>query len=374
VSALILWYGLTNGVGENGNDAEVTKSATKASDGKALKSSPIRSFQYNSGVATVALEKIGTVTIVGPSDFEMISPMRARLTKGKIKVRVTEETGHGFQVETPNGLVTDLGTEFLLNVSQEGKTDLAVLEGKVDFQVSGNAKSDQKIADTFPERLFQGDGLKIDETGNVERVMSVVQTSLSQFHFSDESNDLSAGAVIAKVTDNLRKSDTKRFYEIMHGGLQEDALKYVDRPHEWNGLTAQGMPPYLVGADYIKTFNADRINKDINIRVTLSQPSKLYIFFDDRLKVPKWLQNRFRNTGDKIGGDSASYGVKLKNAKRGIGPGVEVDTIYSVWELIVKKPGDVILGPPSKGVSDKELASMYGIAAIPFDPELTGDR
>jgi hypothetical protein len=80
----------------------------------------ISSMHFDSGTAQMTLDRIGTVVIEGPADFKLVGPLRAQLTRGSIKVRVTEETGHGFTVETPYGKVTDLGTEFGLRVTDKG--------------------------------------------------------------------------------------------------------------------------------------------------------------------------------------------------------------------------------------------------------------
>src|SRR5690606_36284733 len=91
----------------------------------------VATLGLQSGTARLDLPGIGDVVVDGPADFAMLDPMRARLTKGRIRVRVTEKTGHGFVVETPYGNVTDLGTEFGLEVSDPGSAGLVVFDGEV---------------------------------------------------------------------------------------------------------------------------------------------------------------------------------------------------------------------------------------------------
>ena len=54
--------------------------------------------------------------------------------------------------------------------------------------------------------------------------------------------------------------------------------------------SAAGIPSYLLGADYVKTFNDDKINREVEIRLTISRPAILYILLDKRSPVPDWLR------------------------------------------------------------------------------------
>ena len=154
--------------------------------------------------------------------------------------------------------------------------------------------------------------------------------------------------------------------------MREDAKAFVDREsHEWNGVTTAGMPRYLLGGDYVKTFNNDKVNNDIEIRVTLGRPAKLYILFDDRIPAPPWLRENFRNTGDHIGVDEGPFyskGVWCAEHQPGVGPGVSIDNTSSIWVREVNSPGTVILGATEAPISG---INMYGIVAVPLDEDRT---
>jgi hypothetical protein len=146
--------------------------------------------------------------------------------------------------------------------------------------------------------------------------------------------------------------------------LREDARAYVDRfEHEWNGATKNGMPAYLVGADYVKTFCSNKRLDDLEIKVHLSCPAKLYVFFDRRLEAPDWLRETFRETPDTIGLDCG----RMQNLKRAYqaakGPGESIDVTFSVWERVLPEAGIVTLGANSNNISS---SAMYGIAAVPL--------
>lgn len=332
----------------------------------------ISSVQLGSGTTTLELPDIGSVVVEGPADFQLLGPMRARLNKGRIKVHVKKPSGYGFVVETPDGEVTDLGTEFGLDVAnQAGGTGLVVFQGSVDLRLG---QSPEMIEDSRVERLFGGDGVWFSKVGELDRVMSVATGTDGTFRLLTGDGGESS-AIITNVTDNIRTDDMKKFYEIVPGGMREDALAYVDRQeHEWNGLNEAGLPPYLIGADYVKPFNNDKFRSDIEIELTLSKPARVFVIFDDqRVAPPEWLRRDYQRYGDRIGLDMGKSftetGEVITASERAVGPGKSIDQAFSIWERKVPKAGRIKLG--SIG-SDKVLSAMYGIAAVPLEEEKAG--
>ena len=331
----------------------------KGSNGAGTELPSVSSLRVDSGTATLLIPKVGHVVVEGPAQFDLIGPMRARLEQGRMMMHVTEPTGRGFVVETRNGEVTDLGTKFGLDLSDKDGTGLVVFEGKVDLRVANQNPSNS----SRPQRLVEGEGVVFGPDGKFDRINTIVTGALGTFKRSGLSDGIPASPTIAYVTDNRQASQTKKFYEIVPGGMQEDALKYVDRPHQWNGLTEKGMPSYLLGADYVKTFNS--IDDALEVYVTILQPAELYVLFDDRLDVPEWLSRDFMNTGDKIGSDSGRWGKQNKTSMTGVGPGISVELIFSVWKRVLDGPATVTLGGRLK-MKKRSPHSMYGIAAVPL--------
>lgn len=326
---------------------------------------PVSSVRLDSGTANLALPGVGHVIIEGPAEFELVDTLRARLSRGRIKMRVTEKTGHGFTVETPFGNVMDLGTEFGLDVTEMGQAGVVVFDGAVNLQV---AESTEKPQFSRTERLERGDGVTFREGGKLDRIMSIVTGSAATFQQHREVRDGSK-PVILDVSDNRRSTETKKFYEIVPAGLREDTQAYVDRPeHDWNGITSAGMPSYLVGADYVKPFNDDKVQKNFEINVALGCPAKLYVFFDDRLPPPAWLKKEFRKTNDKIGLDVGDWAGSKRHFVRADGPGVSIDAQFSIWVRTVKEPSTVTLGPNAFDPINTS-SGMYGIAAVALEAE-----
>lgn len=327
----------------------------------------VRSVRLDSGTAHLSLPKVGYVIVEGPAEFNLLGPMRARLSKGRIKMRVTEKTGKGFVVETPDGEVTDLGTEFGLNVADGQQTGLVVFEGAVDLRVAESRATEPARV----RRFVGGEGALFNKEGRVDRIVSVVTGDLATFNLPSGLQDGADQRVIVNVSDNFRTAETKKFYEIVPHGLCEDALSYADREHQWNGITNAGMPKYLVGADYIKTFNDDNNQAARKIFVTLARPAKLYVFLDVRATVPDWLKQQFRDTGDRIGLDAAPNTMKeFRDRTLMSGAGNSIDEQLAIWECIVSEPGVVALGNNPDPISIEVNPfgpAMYGIAAVPLD-------
>jgi hypothetical protein len=327
----------------------------------------VQSVKLTSGTVTLALANIGQVVVEGPAEFELRGQKRARLAYGRLKMRVTEEFGRGFVVETPGGEVIDLGTEFGLDVDRGGKTSLAVFEGMVDLRMPSMNSAEDRV-----ERFELGEGAVIESQGDWQRLMSIVRGSDGTF-LQDPEASRNDSTIISQVTDNLQRDDTKKFYQIVPGGLAEDALCYVDRPlTQWNGVNAEGMPAYLVGADYVKTFNSDKKRGDVKIKVKLARPARLFVFFDDRLETPEWLKKRFKNTGDKIGSDFGPWARNTRGYADAKGAGQSIDAVFSVWERVVTKPGTVTL-EHNPGL-DVHSSSMYGVAALPLESSPPASR
>lgn len=346
-----------------------TNSRNKQHEGVASnagRNSELFNTQLASGnTSTFTLPNVGTVILEGPAEFKMLDPMRARLNSGRIKMHVTKPTGRGFVVETPYGEVTDLGTEFGLDVSDIGKAGLVVFDGKVDLRVA----EQKKKSDSFSrvERLVGGDGVTFDRGGQLDRIMSIVTGRSPTFRAGNESLDEESPPLIAGISDNLRASDTMRFYEIVRGGFGEDARAFVDRAYEWNGLDEEGLPEFLVGADYILPFNDDKV-RNLQITLSLARPAAVYILFDDRGAPPKWLTSTFEHTGFEVGMDEDQGPISPSHSDRklGKGPGRDVDFAFSVWRQDIAAPGSISLGSRE---GPRGSRSMYGIVVVPLKQE-----
>jgi hypothetical protein len=210
------------------------------------------------------------------------------------------------------------------------------------------------------KQLSQGEAISIGRSGDPTRIVSVQRRPGEQAWSAGTSANDDGEAVIRSVHDNIRDLGSSKYYRIVYRGFDEDSPAYVDRNHEWNALTPDGIPEFLRGADYIMPFNDDKFLKNLHVTVELARPATLYVFFDNREEIPRWLSDRFVDTGIDIGLDEVSKpGGPLLSGR---GPGVSIDNSFSIWKCEVNQGESVVLGAMRR---EDEAKAMYGIAAQP---------
>jgi hypothetical protein len=271
---------------------------------------------------------------------------------------LVDHRGKGFSIETPQAKVVDLGTQFGLQISDKGETEVVVFQGSIDLSYSTRADAE----DASGRRMQQGDGLLLKNSGKIERLVSVQRNPFMSA--AKVAGQRPVEPVIGDVRDNIRKADSIKSYQIVRGGLDDDCLAFVDRNHQWNAVDPKGMPPFLVGADYIMPFNDDKFIRGLELKVRLLRPATLYVFLDNNMSVPSWLRNDFTDTGVDIGLDCAKTEWH-KDHSLGVGPGRSIDFKFSIWKREVKKAGTVTLGGIEQPPAVRSQGfNMYGIAAV----------
>jgi hypothetical protein len=108
-------------------------------------------------------------------------------------------------------------------------------------------------------------------------------------------------------------------------------------------------------------FNDDKWMKDLQVTVEVARAATLYVFFDDREKIPPWLSERFTDTGVDIGLDECS-GPTAQPLSAGRGSGVSIDHVLSVWKCELGRDESIRLGAL---LGKRQNMTMYGIAAVP---------
>lgn len=83
------------------------------------------------GLAKLTFASGAEVTVEGPADIELVSPLRLVLHRGQLTAKVPPPAV-GFVVDTPGSRVTDLGTEFGVTVRDGATADVQVFNGQVN--------------------------------------------------------------------------------------------------------------------------------------------------------------------------------------------------------------------------------------------------
>jgi hypothetical protein len=102
------------------------ESATPGRDMRAGKT-----LRLERGLAEIEFDRGARLILQGPAALELVSGNAARLLRGTMTVHVPPRA-RGFTIESPQGKVIDLGTEFGLAVDGRGATTVRVFEGTVE--------------------------------------------------------------------------------------------------------------------------------------------------------------------------------------------------------------------------------------------------
>lgn len=320
------------------------------------------SLQIAVGMVELVIDNAIQVVLQGPADFELVSHEKAIAHSGKLVARVGKE-GIGFEIETPHAQVVDQGTAFSISVTPDSQTDIVVYEGSVDLAPRLNAQPAFR-------RLKSGEGMRVNRAGELNRITSVECSNfLPPLRLGRKA--MAPSRLIASVTDNVSSLDTSKYYRIVGEGFEEDCVVYVDRLHQWNGLDERGIPSFLRGADYVMTFNDDKVLGDLQIAIEVTQPVSMYVMWDDRIEVPAWLSQAFVDTGWDIGLDEGFNDRYPDDSRQtALGAGNSVDFVFSIWKQDIVHASTVLLGSVQGSSIDEKprevSQSMYGIAVTPL--------
>jgi len=110
------------------------------------------------GQLTITYNHGAEVKIEGPAHYSLKSLELAEMKYGQLAAKVPE-AAQGFTIESPKAAIVDLGTEFALNVTKDGKSQVYVYEGEVVSSLLGeNGNS------IINANLYDEDGIEIDSS------------------------------------------------------------------------------------------------------------------------------------------------------------------------------------------------------------------
>jgi hypothetical protein len=313
-------------------------------------------LEMKSGVLTLKFRSGATMTANGDCSMRIVSDMLVLLDRGKATAHVPQ-WAKGFTIKTKDVEVVDLGTQFGVMAREQGATDVVVFEGQVDYKPTvGPEASSEK-------RLTQGQGVRVNDQGGVDRIVELRRDG-AQGQWTTDEMDFGqpdwTDTPFKSIRDNIPSVDIPTYYQITPRGLEDDARAYVDAPHEWNGLTSDGLPEFLLDADYVMTRNDYRYINEFEMTVELAHPAMVYVFFDRRVPPPQWLTDQFENTGVDIGLDEGPWNPGDTKHTLGVGGGESIDNVFTVWSKRCEKPETLKFGSMGKKPGAR---AMYGIAA-----------
>jgi len=285
------------------------------------------------------------IELMGPLSGHFESPMRLHLTHGRLNADVGKD-GKGFTVITKAGEIIDQGTQFGVDVPQDGQAFVSVFSGQV--RVEGHKS--QSLT------MEKGEGLSL-RTGKKPRRL----TSVNLKPYEMQLDVLGKSSLIQSVTDSIKEDGFCQFYGIVPQGMAEGTIVYTDRGHVvWTAHPGESFPEALLGADVVRPFHYDRHQREMNITLHLTQPSVVYVLCDARRRPLKWLEQEFERTNMRVSaGPWRPTRPVVRDVQRDAQGRILLD--YVVWRKEVPQAGALTLGPPHAG-GQGFAGAMYGIA------------
>lgn len=288
--------------------------------------------------------------LVAPVRMRFEDAMHAQVLAGSVTADVGP-AGSGFTLDTPSAHVVDLGTRFGVNVLDDGDTDVAVFQGKVEVHDPKGSSHNSNIV-----TLHAGDSVRVSSQAIIRRQALIATRGESTFILAPPPPD----ALVTGVSDNIEGDDFRSFYTLQRGEMHPGVRPYstLGRPR-WHALPGESFPEELLGADVIGTFSADRHERELQLQVKVSRACTVYVMLDSRSQVPDWVRRDFTDTGLRLrSGPWADNPVVQGMTANGSG---EIHVDYTVWKKIQPSAGSVTLGPPYPA-GDAVHRAMYGIA------------
>lgn len=136
-------------------------------------------FRVKSGIIDVTLETGVRLVVEGPAALSMKSNRRALLAYGRVVLH-GDEMADEFALETPEGTLFDVGTEYGASVNEQGETMVRVFTGKVRFEPRDGAIDNRRI-ELLPGRRtgrLNSDGLDLQPLAVRDFVRRIPESSL----------------------------------------------------------------------------------------------------------------------------------------------------------------------------------------------------
>jgi hypothetical protein len=138
-------------------------------------------FAFVSGLVEVTYDTGAKVLLQGPVTYQVDSPRGGFLSFGKLTARVEKKEARNqesnsqslipnalFAVRTPTAVVTDLGTEFGVEVRENGETSSHVFRGSVQLQQTGVAEGSVSLNNTII--LHANEAASVTSRNNVKEM------------------------------------------------------------------------------------------------------------------------------------------------------------------------------------------------------------
>ncbi|QDU55884.1 LamG-like jellyroll fold domain-containing protein [Aeoliella mucimassa] len=150
---------LTTSIDTKWSDADASLAV-----GSRLMAGPLR---LDHGMAQIDLDDGASVVLESPISLDLLSAGRIRLLQGKLVAQVPERA-IGFTVTAGTSNIVDLGTEFGIDMRNEGGFGVHVLDGEIALKLKKEEGNDLPS-----ESLHAGTARAVDPTGEVSKKIAM---------------------------------------------------------------------------------------------------------------------------------------------------------------------------------------------------------
>ena len=279
------------------------------------------------GFAEITTRRGAVAVLEAPSTIELVNDNAVRLDSGKMVCICQTETSKGFMVQTPDADITDLGTEFGVEVLNN-RVITTVFSGIVEVAPLGGEV--HRLVRNQTALLY----------ADQDRLEFVIEEQLASGFTQRIPRD--------ELTTSVRLLGVEGYTpQILSQGFWEGAKPYTDRDFVIKSIVPEGLPTALLGGDLIQMpgdlrTRIDPAGESLRLELELAQPSDVYILMSERQKPADWLKRDYELTSWPVG--------MMFNKQR-------TDT-YHVWRRKAPVSGRAV-------VAQSADSSMYSVVVVP---------
>jgi len=201
---------------------------------------PPGTLEWDSGLLQLEFYCGATVVAQGPASLEILDDSRLLCRSGRLRAHVPPPA-RGFTVLAPTVELVDLGTEFGIDVSVDGATEVHVFDGVVELY---DARSNRNVRTR--RELGAGEAVALDRSGGAESIET-------------RDHDFVTPSRLSTMTD-VRRQEQLRDWRAFRDSLQDDprvvAYFPFDRNHAQDrlligyGMNDATMEGAIVGCEW----------------------------------------------------------------------------------------------------------------------------
>lgn len=138
-------------------------------------------FAIRSGLVEITYDTGAKVLLQGPVTYEVESKNGGFLSVGRLTGKVTTEAARGLCIRTPTAIVTDLGTEFGVEVNKAGITTSHVFRGAVELRTIAGGKTEKSKTLVLHANESGRVENNRDPDGDEQRIVFIAPTKSAEF-------------------------------------------------------------------------------------------------------------------------------------------------------------------------------------------------